>query len=95
MYDLKCKRENCIYNCNCNCTAKDIDVSKSTECKTYEPADHKKQEVDKIPVTPTRNQTCVSCKADCLFNSDCKCVANGITVKTSDSCPCCQTYMPK
>ena len=95
MFDLKCKRESCVYNSNCNCTAKNIDVDKNTECKTYEACNQEKKEQDKIPHTALRNQTSVKCHAECLFNSECSCIANGITVKTSSSTPCCCTYMPK
>lgn len=95
MFDLKCKRETCTYNCNCNCMAHNIDVDKNTECKTYCPSDKTKKEQDKIPHTPVRNETNVKCHADCLFNSEDMCIANGITVKSANTCPCCCTYMPK
>ena len=95
MFDLKCKRESCSYNQNCNCTAKNIDVSKNTECNTYNPTKGNKKEQDKIPQTAMRNETNVKCHAECLFNCEENCIANGITVKSSDACPCCCTFMPK
>lgn len=98
MFDLKCKRKGCVYNKNCNCTAKEVSVKKDTGCKTYEPSNEAEVgEVEKIGQPPIRKNIKVACKADCIFNNDSKCSANGITVQTCDdvSCPNCCTYQPK
>ena len=95
MFDLKCKRMNCKYNENCNCKAGKIDVSSSTACTTYIDTGVKKNQSDEIVQAPTRKNTNVSCHAPCLFNDQCNCKANGISVMTNDFRPECCTYMPK
>ena len=98
MYDLKCKRKGCTYNKNCNCTAKIVEVEKNTGCKTYKPSgDIDENQISKVSQPPIRKNIQVDCKADCLFNNDNECIANGITVQTCDdiSCPNCCTYQPK
>lgn len=98
MFDIKCKRQGCVYNKNCNCTAKDIEVTKETECKTYEPSNEAEVgEVEKVGQPPIRKDTQVACKATCLFNKDQECTANGITIQTCDNvaCPNCCTFEPK
>ena len=96
MFDLKCKREGCKFNDCLNCNASHIEVDKKTDCVTYTPStDPRKREEDKIPHRLIRKDTKVTCKANCLFNDGKKCLANGISVQTSDSAPSCQTYMPR
>lgn len=97
MFDLKCKRQSCHYNKNCNCTAKKIDVSHSTTCKTYEPDDEKPELEERISQPPIRKDIKVGCDADCLFNTNNKCTANGITVQTCEtkSGPTCCTFQPQ
>ena len=100
MYDLKCKRQGCTYNKNCNCTAKQIEVTKNTECKTYQPSETMKHQEEKIGQPPIRKDIKVGCHAECLFNKEEKCIANGITVQTCNSalgepCPICCTFMPE
>lgn len=98
MFDVKCKRKGCEFNKNCNCTAKDIEVTKDTACKTYKPSNEAEVgEVEKIGQPPIRKDTKVECKASCLFNNENICTANGITVQTCDNvaCPNCCTYEPK
>jgi len=98
MFDIKCKRKKCVYNKNCNCTSKTIDVAKNTECETYKPSNEAEVgEVEKIGQPPIRKNIGVNCKADCLFNDEHKCIANGITVLTCENidCPNCCTYSPK
>lgn len=95
MFDLKCKRQGCKFNQNCNCTAKEIDISKGTECITYQDCGEIKKEEDKITQTPKRKTTQVKCNAKCLFNKECHCSANGITVMTNNNKPECCTFLPK
>ena len=98
MYDLKCKRRNCVYNKNCNCTANDVEVKNDTSCKTYEASNEAEiGEIEKIGQPPIRKDIGVGCKADCLFNQNSVCTANGITVQTLDNVtrPNCCTYQPK
>ena len=95
MFDLKCKRQGCVYNKNCNCTANSINVGKMTECQTYRDSGKIQKQEDKIDQPPARQNIKVSCDAKCLFNSDCKCKANGISVMTNDGNPECCTFMTK
>lgn len=95
MFDLKCKRQGCKYNENCNCTANHVQVGKATECQTYKDCGFKKDEKDQIIQSPTRRDVKVNCNANCLFNFDCRCKANGISVITNDKKPECSTFMPK
>ena len=98
MFDIKCKRQGCVYNKNCNCTSKNVEVDKKAECKTYEPGDKPNiNMVEKVGQPPIRKDIFVACKATCLFNENNQCIANGITVQTCDnqSCPNCCTFMPE
>ena len=87
MYELKCKREGCTFNRNCCCTAGHITVGKAADCTSYTPSeDYDKKEKSKLKQKALRQNTMVDCKATgCIFNSDCKCIANGITVETLDA----------
>ena len=101
MFDLKCKRKGCSYNKNCNCTAKSIDIKEDTGCNTYFPSNEKEigevENTAKVTQPPVRKDIEVSCSADCLFNHNEICSANGITVQTCNNvaCPNCCTYQPK
>lgn len=101
MFDLKCKRKGCEYNKNCNCTASEVDVRKDTTCKTYKPSNEAEVgEVEKVGQPMIRKDIDVECKADCIFNTNYICTANGITVQTCGEgderkSPLCCTYQPK
>ncbi len=98
MFDIKCKRQGCVFNKNCNCTSKNVEVDKKAECKTYEPSENQDVQMDeKIGQPPIRKDIAVACHASCLFNKNEECIANGIYVQTCDNkaCPNCCTYMPE
>lgn len=97
MFDLKCKRQGCTYNKNCNCTAKKVEVKKDTGCKTYEPSKEQSIEPEKIGQPPIRKDIKVGCHAECIFNTDNQCTANGITVQTCENKaqPNCCTFQPQ
>lgn len=95
MFDLKCKREGCEYNKGCNCTAKNVSVGHNTDCTTYKDCGYDKKEKDKIKQKATRLNICVDCKADCLFNEQHYCKANGISIMTNNNRPECSTFLPK
>lgn len=98
MFDIKCKREGCLYNKNQNCTATELEVTKDTSCKTFNPSNEKEiGMVERVDQPPIRKDIEVGCNADCLFNHEHHCGANGITVQTCDNtaCPNCCTYLPK
>lgn len=96
MFDLKCKRQNCVYNSNCNCTAKNVKVGADTDCETYVQDKNKKaEEIDEIQQVAYRKNINVACDANCLFNKKHICKANGISVMTNDDSPECCTFMPE
>lgn len=98
MYDLKCKRKGCVHNKNCNCTANIVEVKSDTGCKTFAPSNEAEiGEVEKVGQPAIRKDIEVACHADCIFNSNSVCTANGITVQTCDNItePNCCTYQPK
>lgn len=98
MYDLKCKRQDCQYNKNWNCTVKNLEIKSDTSCETYTKSNEAEVgEVEKIDQPAIRKNINVGCSAECLFNKDSICEANGITVQTcnNDYCPNCCTFMPK
>jgi hypothetical protein len=55
------------------------------------------ENTEKVSQPPIRKNIEVLCGADCLFNHNKHCSANGITVQTCDNvaCPNCCTYQPK
>lgn len=105
--DIKCRKTKCKYNKTYSCMAKKILVEENTRCATYE-LDDKKEIEDKNKKTDTsknifgkgiknsslkaRKNIVIECKADCLFNKDGKCKANGITVNDLGE-PCCVSYL--
>ena len=98
MFNIKCKREKCVFNKNLNCTAKEIKVTKNTDCKTYQPSNEAEVgEIEKVGQPPIRKDISVTCDAKCLFNSSHECAANGITIQTCNnkSCPSCCTFTVK
>ena len=96
MFDLKCKKTDCEYNKNYNCGAKEVEIEKDTECETYKKSDIKETE-EKIDQPAVRKNIEVGCSADCIFNRQFECAANGITVEPclSANCPNCATFMPR
>lgn len=100
MFDLKCKRKGCEFNKNCNCTAKTVEVKQDTSCKTYKPSIKNLNQEEKIGQPPIRKNIKVDCKAECIFNQNNHCAANGITVQTCNNVsgenqPNCCTYQPQ
>lgn len=96
MFDLKCKKVDCEYNKNYNCRANEIEIEKSTECETYKKSDEV-ETVEKIDQPPIRKNIEVGCSANCLFNRQFECAANGITVEpcVGENCPNCSTFLPR
>ena len=100
--NITCRKTCCKYNSNFVCMAKDIDIGKNSECKTFEedsptpdtsktflkkpPKYHRFRAIRDLPIT---------CTAKCQFNHDCHCHANGITVNALADCPYCVTYLQK
>lgn len=93
--DLKCRKLDCVNNDRYSCTKKGINISKDTECKSYEKAKElkpeQKQDVSKtmfekkpkIASYRHNKDVDIECKAKCLFNREGKCLANGITIQNT------------
>lgn len=99
MKDLKCGKKNCTYNKGYCCCAKKIEISGKTDCMTYSPDLNKKSMFeagsDFEPASYSVD-TKVGCSADCLFQKDNRCVANGITVMSGEhKDAACLTYVKR
>lgn len=102
--DLRCRKTNCKFNKDLTCTAKSIEISAKLECKQYVRKvekglkDFSKQIFTDNPfkVADYRHlkDMCLTCKANCLFNKEGHCLANGITVnETSSKDAKCITFL--
>ncbi len=84
MKDLKCGLRACKFNRGYCCCSKEISVSKGTDCETFSPDEQKRrssfESANDFAKADYSVDTAVSCDAECLFNKQGKCVANGITV---------------
>ena len=101
MKDLKCGLRLCKYNKGYSCVANAIEIANNTDCLTYEKSDKKNKDMfenasEFVPANYNVD-TEVSCGADCLFNKDKKCMANGITIMNSEGIgdANCLTYVKK
>lgn len=105
--DLKCRKTTCKHNNKYACMAKTILVGKKTDCETFE-KDPCKDKDDLQDVSKTmfesapdlhpyrHNKECdINCNAECLFNKNGKCKANGITVLCGKTDGICGTYIKK
>ncbi|MCI9031828.1 MAG: DUF1540 domain-containing protein [Clostridia bacterium] len=98
MKDLKCGMKNCRYNKGYCCCAKEIDVNAETDCTTYSPDEEKSRSLFEAGSDFVKSDysidTNVLCGADCIFNRDGKCIANGITVMgQGNSDAACLTFI--
>ena len=100
MKDLKCGLKACVHNHGYCCVAKQIKVDAQTDCMTYEADEAKRNSLfeageDFVPRDYSVD-TFVKCEAECLFNKDKRCYANGITVMTHKAGDAmCLTYIQK
>jgi hypothetical protein len=101
--DIRCRKLLCKYNDRFVCRAKEILVDGKVVCSTYE-KDKSKTELQDVTkhlfeMTPTyapqRDSKAlkISCKADCLFNHNGKCVSNGITLNAIKEKPYCVSFL--
>ena len=105
--DLKCKKLNCKNNDRYSCMRDNISVTSGAECSSFEKADElrdcQKQNVSKTMFEtapdyhPYRHKRDVGieCGADCLFNYENKCRANGISVCDCSKIALCTTFIKK
>lgn len=107
--DIRCRKTTCKYNKTHTCMAKGILVESDAKCDTYEVDSQKEIEENnkdndmsrtlfegKIKHAPhrARKNIVIKCNADCLFNKEGKCMANGITVNDLKS-PYCISFFKK
>ena len=100
MKDIKCGLKTCKFNQGYGCTAKQISVDKNADCTTYDQDLDKKNSnfeagSDFVKANFSVN-TKVGCQADCVFNKEGKCSANGITVMSEENSDAgCLTFLKK
>lgn len=105
--DIRCRKTTCKYNKKHTCFAKEIHVTDGVICSTYNKdnqikEDNKAEDISKTMMqkppkeSPHRDRKTIklSCSANCLFNKDSKCNANGITVNDLGE-PYCMGYLKK
>lgn len=97
MKDLKCGLTACKHNKGYCCSARSIDVDKHADCLTYTPVEKTRSTFEAAGDFVKANynvDTQVGCTANCIFNKDNVCKANGITVMSEDGKPAgCLTYI--
>lgn len=103
--DLKCNKTMCLYNKKYCCYAKEITILKETECGTYEkdqdknPKDLQDVSKDMFEAAPDISSfrhikdIKVNCKANCIFNNEGHCKANGITILENKKAGICGTFV--
>lgn len=101
MKDLKCGLKECRFNKGYSCCANCITIGENTSCKSYDPLDSKRNSMFEAAAefTPANYSvnTSVKCGAECAFNKDRACYANGITVMNDPSSveAACLTFIKK
>ena len=100
MKDLKCGKKECRFNKGYCCTAKDITISNDTCCESYYPLAEKRGHLFEVAHEFAKANysvdTHVKCTANCIFEKDNCCTANGITVMSENALtPQCLTFVKK
>ena len=102
--DIRCRKTTCTFNDCYTCKARGILIKQNCECEKYEmsgkrPTDKTKCMFSENPpkYAPQRDSKTINieCKAKCLFNSNSKCEANGITLNDLKNKPLCMTFLHK
>ena len=101
--DIRCRKTDCVYNELLTCRADKIEIKDELECACYKKDSEKEIDISKQifegepEIAPYRHNKdlCLKCKADCLFNNNHNCIANGITVNDVNDCALCITFMKK
>jgi len=92
--EIRCKKGNCKHNTGCSCSAKDVEISRGTECNSFVKDEIKDDlmiengnifEVAEELVPKNLKNVPLECRArNCLYNRQDMCHANGITVINTD-----------
>ncbi len=105
--DLKCKKLDCKNNDKYSCMKDVIMVTPEAECDSYERDDEKREGQDQnasrdmFEAAPDyhpyrhKRKVDIECGAECLFNSNKKCRANGISVCNCSNTALCTTFIKK
>ena len=102
--DIRCRKTNCKYNKDLTCTSKKITINKKLDCLEYKQEKGKgAKDFSKLifsdnppKVADYRHikDLCLTCQANCIFNKNNHCIANGITINAALSNePRCITFM--
>lgn len=87
--NIVCRKTKCKYNNNLACQSEKIFIDRELNCEQYEPIekgslqDISKNMMETAPkIAPFRHNKDIhiKCQANCVFNKDCHCVANGIFI---------------
>lgn len=87
--NIVCRKTKCKYNNNQACMSKKLYIDKELNCSEYSPIeknslqDISKNMMEVAPeIAPFRHNKDVEikCTANCVFNKNCRCLANGIFV---------------
>lgn len=102
--DIICRKTQCQFNDNYTCRSENLNISENIICKSFildknkKLVDKSKNIFDKTPEyashRPSRFAN-IKCQARCLFNNNCECEANGITVNCIKNKPYCITFLKK
>ena len=99
--DIKCRKTGCRFNKGQTCMAKFVDINNQTMCKSFvcggEDKDFSRLMFETAPEYANfrhiRDVNLKCTKQSCLFNKDCCCNANGITILNNNNVPCCGTFI--
>lgn len=101
--NIICRKTNCKFNRNFVCYAHNLDLSKNAKCDTFQNLNAIENDSSKklYKVKPKYDsfKSCkklkICCSANCQFNKNKECHANGITVNSLEEIPYCITYFKK
>ncbi len=99
--DLRCRKTECLYNNKYTCTAKSVKINNKIICSSYVKTNKQEPDTsrfifDRAPdYAPQRDSKTanICCEANCLFNQNKCCEANGITVNPISNKPYCITFL--
>lgn len=101
--DIRCRKTDCEFNERLTCNSKEILIDNNIVCKSYIKVAEKARDISKqiFEETPEigdykhNKDMCLKCKAECIFNKNKECIANGITLNDIDDIPKCITFSKK
>lgn len=96
MKDLKCGLTDCSFNKGYACCGSHISVNSNTDCSSFTTrnSDDKFEAGQDIASGNCTVDTYVECNAECLYNKNNRCSANGITVMDEeDKGATCLTFI--